>query len=91
MLRAQRFDTNSLELVGEVFSVAADVRFDALTANVLLSASQNGILAYQMGEQAGLSWLIWFDRDGRQLDSIGEPGNYYRPRLSHDGRRTITV
>ena len=86
-LRAQRFDLELLALTGEAFSVAPDVRYDALSRSGLFSASQNGILTYQAGGQAGLSQLVWFDRAGNQLDPVGEPGNYYFPRLSHSGRQ----
>ena len=87
MLRAQRFDPERLALMGEAFPVAPNVRFDALSQGGLFSASQNGILTYQAGSQAGLSQLIWFDRTGNQLEPVGEPGNYYYPRLSHNGLR----
>jgi Tol biopolymer transport system component len=86
LLRAQRFDLDTLQLMGEVVSVASDVRFAASQASALFSASQTGILVYQAGALQ-LSQLVWFDRDGNQLESLGEPGTYYRPRLSPDGRR----
>jgi Tol biopolymer transport system component len=31
--------------------------------------------------------LAWFDRSGKELDRIGEPGGYLSPKLSPDGRR----
>jgi len=86
-LRAQRFDPERLQLMGEALPVAPNVRFDALSQGGLFSASQNGVLTYQAGSQAGLSQLIWFDRAGNQLEPVGEPGNYYYPRLSHNGLR----
>jgi Tol biopolymer transport system component len=30
--------------------------------------------------------LVWFDRRGRSLRELGEPGRYDRPRISPDGR-----
>jgi serine/threonine protein kinase len=86
-LRAHRFDLERLALTGEAIAIAPDVRFDALSRGGLFSVSQNGILAYQAGGQAGLSQLVWFDRAGNQLESLGEPSNYYSPRLSHSGRQ----
>ena len=86
-LRAQRFDPERLQLMGEALPVVPNVRFDALSQGGLFSASQNGVLTYQAGSQAGLSQLIWFDRTGNQLEPVGEPGNYYFPRLSHNGLR----
>ena len=31
--------------------------------------------------------LVWFDRSGRNLGAIGDPGSYQSPRLSPDGRK----
>ena len=86
-LRGQRFNAERLQLVGEAFSVATDVGFDAPRFSAQFSASQNGILAYRAGALGGLSQLVWFDRSGRRLGEVGEPDNYYFPSLSHDGRR----
>jgi serine/threonine protein kinase len=86
-LRAQRFNTDGLQVIGESFPVAPDVRFNAHSRSGLFSVSQNGILAYQSGGQTGLSQLVWFDRAGNQLDPVGSPGNYFSPRLSNNGRQ----
>ena len=40
------------------------------------SASQNGVLAYQSGAgDEGNFRLVWRDREGNELDTLGEPGN----------------
>src|SRR5688572_28426608 len=31
--------------------------------------------------------LAWYDRAGKMLGPIGEPGDYHAPRISPDGRR----
>ena len=31
--------------------------------------------------------LLWFDRSGKQLGSVGEPGDYRTLRLSRDGQQ----
>ena len=86
-LRAQAFAAKRMQLMGQALSVVPGVRFDASTSSGLFSASQNGLLTYRAGTQAGLSQLVWFDRAGQQLDPVGEPGNFYFPRLSHTGRQ----
>ena len=86
-LRAQPFDAERLQLIGEAFSVTTGVGFDTSRFSAFFSASQNGILAYRTGVQGGLSELAWFDRSGQRLGEVGEPDNYYFPRLSHDGGR----
>ena len=81
-IRAQRFDTESLQLQGDVHVVAPDASFDGGA-----SVSANGTLAYHAGVQTGFSQLWWYDRSGQQLESLGEPQNYFFPRLSRDDRQ----
>lgn len=87
-VRAQRFDADALQLAGDPLLVASGVSFDA-ARGALFSASQNGVLAHLPGTRAALSRLIWFDRSGQQLDALGEPDNYFFPRVSHSGRRFV--
>jgi len=56
-------------------------------ANIEFSASQNGILTYLASGAGSVSQLTWFDRQGKALGSIWEPGNYQDLSLSPDGRR----
>src|SRR6185503_9411256 len=43
-----------------------------------------GVLAYQTGDPN--SELVWFDRSGKKLGTIGEPRNYGMVSLSPDGQ-----
>jgi len=86
VLRAQRFDWKRGALEGEPFQIATDVEGRPSHTTAYFSVSQNGLLAYAHGA-ADLSRLLWYDRSGRETDSIGTPAFYYYPRLSHDGRR----
>jgi Tol biopolymer transport system component len=91
---AQRFDLDRLTVNGEPMRVA-----DGLTAvpPVLIGAfsvSNTGVLSYVTGgsgalagPQVPLSRLTWYDRSGRAVGSIGEPGRYAGVSLSPDGRR----
>ena len=86
-LMAQRFDPSALEIEGDPIAVADQLHYD-LTLNYLASfaVSENGLLAYRPAvEQAGSKLLI-FDRDSRQIGSVGELDNYMGIRLSPDGR-----
>ncbi len=85
-LLAQRFDANRLVLSGEAFPVAEGVRYDDLLIRALFSASETGTLAYH-GGGTELSRLVWLDRTGKELGSVGAPARYRRPRLSPDGQR----
>jgi Tol biopolymer transport system component len=49
------------------------------------SVSNDGVLAYRTGETGGR--LLWRDRSGRDLDTLGDPGDYSNPALSPGGDR----
>jgi eukaryotic-like serine/threonine-protein kinase len=49
---------------------------------------ENGILTYAAGSgSAGANRILWFDRSGKQTAETGEPGAYFSPRISPDGRK----
>jgi Tol biopolymer transport system component len=92
-LLAQRFDAAQLNLHGEPFPVAEHVA--AVRTNLLytseglraqFSISAHGVLSYQRGGAAAKE-LVWFDRSGRRLSTVGEPADYSNLALSLDGRR----
>jgi eukaryotic-like serine/threonine-protein kinase len=83
-LMAQPFDARRLELSGEAVPVAGKV--GSFIDYGFFSASSNGVLVYR--SSAGLDYqLTWFDRQGRVLTNVGEPGRYNSLALSPDGRR----
>ena len=83
-LMAQPFDAHRLELSGEAVPVAAQV--GSFLDYGFFSASNNGVLVYRsaVGEDYQLKW---FDRQGRVLGTVAEPGRYKSMALSPDGRR----
>jgi len=85
-LFAQRFDPDGLELAGGAVPVAEGLtrttRFEAL-----FSLSDAGLLAFQSGGANELSQLVWMDRDGRDLESVGKQADMRNVSLSHDGKR----
>jgi len=85
-LLAQRFDSRALRVVGEAVAVAQSVSVDEAKKLAFFSASTTGVLAYAR-DKAFPARLLWLDRQGRQIGSVGEPGDYRFPRLSPDGRR----
>ena len=84
-LMAQSFDTKKGELTGEPAPVAEQVGSNNSTAGYF-SVSANGVLVYRSSAGA-VSRLTWFDRQGKALESIGEPGEYGGVALSPDGKR----
>jgi serine/threonine protein kinase len=87
ILRAQRFDPESGRVMGEPFSIADRVRYFLSTGAASFAASRTGTLAYQ--SQQDMKRLIWLDRTGRELGSVGPPGNYLSVSIAPDGRRAL--
>jgi serine/threonine protein kinase len=83
-LLAQPFDTTTLRLEGEPAVVAKNVERSRVSQVASFSVSQTGVLAYRPVTQ---SELVWFDRNGRPLGSIGEPAHYANPALSPDEQK----
>ena len=87
-LMAQPFDAARLELKDEALPVAEQV---GIAANVFFgafSASQNGALAYRAGG-GDRRLAVWFDRDGKRLDTVGEPASYGWLAISPDQQRVV--
>ncbi|HVE66826.1 MAG TPA: protein kinase [Thermoanaerobaculia bacterium] len=85
-LMSQAFDARRRRVVGEAVPFVEDVWWDGIsTLATAFSASSGGIVAYQTG---GLSStrLLWYDRSGKELGSVGPPGAYLEPALSPDSR-----
>ncbi len=89
-LMAQPFDTRRLKLTGDAVPFAEKV------PNVSFSASSTGVLVFLKGlvsVTAGgargviQGQLTWFDRDGKTLGVVGDPGFYRSLALSPDGTR----
>ncbi|HEV2064029.1 MAG TPA: protein kinase, partial [Thermoanaerobaculia bacterium] len=86
-LLAQPFDAKRLRFSGEAFPMGEQVQYFGNFGFGVFTASDNGILAYQAGGAGGISQLVWLDRAGKQLEVLGPPADYLRPRISRDGRR----
>jgi Tol biopolymer transport system component len=86
-LFAQRFDTQKQQFAGDPFTVAEQVRHNVFNGNAAFSVSGNGALVYRTGVQDANRKLEWFDRSGRSLGVVGQPGAYRNPELSPDGKR----
>jgi len=85
VLQVQPFDAKRLEITADPIPVAEQVQYKKGVWQSSLSVSENGVLAYEGGNRN--SQLLWVDREGRQLESIGEPAEYVDLELSPDGKR----
>jgi serine/threonine protein kinase len=83
---AQPFDPNKLELSGDPVPVAEPVGSQG--GSGFFSASTNGVLTYVEGNGgAGNTQLTWFNREGKNLGIIGDPGIFTTSALSPDGKQ----
>ena len=84
---AQAFNPNTLDLIGDSVPVAEQVG-DFQSFIGFFSASTNGVLVYAGANATGKAQLTWFDRQGKNLGSVGEPGNFNSTfALSLDGKQ----
>jgi eukaryotic-like serine/threonine-protein kinase len=89
-LMAQPFDEKRLTVIGSPTPVVESVqRQGAIPPYRLFSASQNGVLAYQVASDTAT--LAWVDRQGHTLGTIGDRANYQAIALSHDETRVVAI
>jgi eukaryotic-like serine/threonine-protein kinase len=87
-LMAQPFDAAGLVLAGEPAPVPGAERIGTTNYGYgRFTTSSNGALAYMIGAEGGSTKLTWFDRQGKTLETIGQPGSYNTLALSPDGTR----
>jgi serine/threonine protein kinase len=84
-LFAQEFDAGSLKLAGESHPIADPVARILASDYMNVAASADGTLLYSASNAS--SQFAWFDRAGKSLGAVGDPGDYTTFRLSPDGHR----
>jgi Tol biopolymer transport system component/DNA-binding winged helix-turn-helix (wHTH) protein len=90
-LMARPFDARQLTLTGPPFPVAERIHLPPaqLSGRAAFSVSRNGVLAYGMASDTETTELVWFDRQGKRLGTVGEPADYSNPALSPDEKRLV--
>lgn len=86
-LIAHAIDLDRLELTGEPLPVAENVARGLPIPYGSFSVSDNGVLAYRTAESQDVEQLVWLDRAGRQISTVGSPGEFRVPILSFDGSK----
>jgi Tol biopolymer transport system component len=86
-LMAQPFDAGRLELTVEAFPVAEQVGLNTASRVSHFTISESGVLVYESGGETANSQLAWYDRAGKQINTVGPPGNYLSIWLSPDEKR----
>jgi Tol biopolymer transport system component len=83
VLVAQRFDQASERIVGAPISIAEPVDRFLTSGRAMFTTSRNGTIAYH--SYANVARLVWVDRSGKEVGTVGAPGDYLNVRLSPDG------
>ncbi len=86
---AQPFDAEKLQSSGEVFPVAEGVGLANANNYAPVTVSNNGVLLYWTGGVGGAAnnfQLVWYDRSGKAVETVGPSGNIILPALSPDGK-----
>ena len=87
VLMAQRFDPNRGQFKGEPRPTVERVLYDPSIWKAVFDASENGVMAYQLGVRTQGSRFFWYDRSGKQLGVLDEPSYHWDPNFSHDGKK----
>ena len=88
-LLAQEFNINTLKPAGKPYPIADPVAQAGTTGPVMQAAISPAGILYSAANTSGQ--FTWFDRSGKRLGVVGEPGEYSAFRLSPDGRRIVAA
>jgi len=87
-LRAQRFDSSRLTLAGVPATIASGVLHSASSGKGAFAVSDAGTLAYRTGpNDMGQHSLMWLDRSGNTLGTVGEPHTIRSSIMGRSGLR----
>jgi Tol biopolymer transport system component len=86
-LLAQTFDVKNLRLTGEPVRIAEGLEYSRSTGAAAFSASDDVLAYHGVG---GELELVWFDRSGQTVGSVGTPQRFGHVRISPDGKRVAT-
>ena len=86
-LVVQPFDAGTGEIKGEPKPLADQIGANA-TGLAHFSASEDGVLVYR-AEGVGARKLLWRDRSGREIETLGPPSEYASFALSPAGDRVL--
>jgi eukaryotic-like serine/threonine-protein kinase len=86
-LLGQRFEPASGRLAGAPQAITPHVRNYLSTGWAAYAISSGGTLAY--GSSENVVRLVFVDRRGRELGTVGSPGSYHDLTIAPDGRRVL--
>ncbi len=89
-LMAQPFDATRLKTTGDMFPIAEQVLTTGNIGFGAFSVSENGMLVYRSSEAVSDRELIWMNRAGKRLGTLGKPGAFWGIAISPD-EKTLAV
>jgi Tol biopolymer transport system component len=89
-LVARPLDIASGRVTGEPRIVGEGANYQPSTYWGAFVAADNGTVVYNTSGGAAISVLTWYDRAGKELGRVGEPGVLANPAISPDGN-SVTV
>jgi eukaryotic-like serine/threonine-protein kinase len=88
-LLAQPFDPRNGALSGVPSAITKHVDFESLFSIAEFSVSAEGKLVYSAGDPALNNQLLWYDRNGKVLGTLGQNDHYKTVGISPDGLRVV--
>ena len=88
-LVAQRFDPRTGVLSGAPAAIVEHADFEPLFSIAIFSTSAEGKLVYMAGDAPTGTQLVWYDRNGKVLGTLGENDHYKTVAISRDGSRVV--
>ena len=88
-LVAQRFDPRTGVLSGAAEAIVEHADFEPLFSVAEFSTSAEGKLVYMAGDAPNGTQLVWYDRNGKVLGTLGENDHYKNVAISRDGSQVV--
>jgi Tol biopolymer transport system component len=86
-LRAQPFNAAKGAIEGDSRVIVDKVGYQPSVYWGAFAAAENGTVIFSKTAEGAQSLLTWYDRSGKVLSRVGEPGVQANPNLSPDGTR----
>ncbi|MCI0444087.1 serine/threonine-protein kinase [bacterium] len=87
-LMAQPFDSKELQLTSDAVPVAERVKYEGLRAYGAFAVSQTNVLTYTSAGRQDAQ-LVWWDRAGKQIGTLGTSSVIAQPSLSPDEKKLL--
>jgi eukaryotic-like serine/threonine-protein kinase len=86
---AQQFDPRTGVLGGVPAAIVEHADFEPLFSIAEFSVSAEGKLVYMAGDAPTGTQLIWYDRNGKVMGTLGENDHYKNVAISRDGSHVV--